>query len=137
NLANAQLAGAVATHTDFRDAVMRGCKLVRVDLRNANLSGANLENADLSGADLRGADLRGAVLVHTVMAQVADAGADFSRTLTDAPAGKALSELGAPLERLVERHKRWVETSGVEGAQLDLSGYDLRGAGALAGAALT
>src|SRR5262249_44205281 len=136
NLSNAQLAGAVATYTDFRDAVMRGCKLVRADLRHADLSGANLQDADLSGADLRGADLRGAVLVHTVMAEIEDEGADFSRPLTDKPAGRPLSELPAPLSALIAEHKLWVESFGAAGRKLDLSGFDLRGAGGLAGAAL-
>jgi uncharacterized protein YjbI with pentapeptide repeats len=136
NLSGARLSGIVAMRTDFRDAVMRSCTLVRANLRHANLNGANLDSADLSGADLRGADLRGAVLVHAVMSFVEDKDADFSGSLTDAPAGRLPAELGDQLDRLVARHRRWVETNGAEGGQLDVSGYDLRGTTEFLGASL-
>ena len=48
----------MAVQADFTDAVMKGCRLTRANLRQARLTGANLENADLSGCNLTGADLR-------------------------------------------------------------------------------
>ena len=136
NLARARLSGIVAVRTDFSNAVLRSCTLVRANLRHANLSGANLDSADLSGADLRGADLRGAVLVHAIMSFVEDKDADFSGSLTDALAGRSPGELGDQLDRLVARHQRWIQTNGAEGGQLDVSGYDLRGATEFRGASL-
>src|SRR5579885_2449747 len=126
NLSQARLSGSMAMFTDFSDAIMRSCKLVRADLRNANLSGANLEGADLSGADLRGADLRNAVLMRAQMAMTETAGADLTGALTDKLAGRSLEELGQPLEQLVRLHETWVQSFGAEGRQLDLSGFDLR-----------
>ena len=55
--------GAIAVQADFTDAVMKGCRLIRANLRQARLTGANLENADLSGCNLTGADLAGAILI--------------------------------------------------------------------------
>src|SRR5260221_12344974 len=136
NLSQARLSGASALHTDFSDALMQNCKLMRADLRHANLSGANLESADLSGADLRGADLRNAVLMNATMSSVEMGGADLQGTLTNAQAGHSLQKLGRPLEELVALHQLWVQSFGAEGKQLDLSGFDLRTAAALSRASL-
>lgn len=48
--------------TDFRGAVLRGAKIRRSILANANLRGADLTNANLRCSDFRGADLREAIL---------------------------------------------------------------------------
>src|SRR3954467_6663851 len=127
NLTNARLSGAMAIHTDFTDAVMRGCKLVRATRRGANFSGRNLKGADLSGADLRGACLRGAVLTGASMNMTETAGADMEDMLTDQPVGRPVSALGLPLDELARNHMTWIGSAGAEGAKLDLSGYDLRG----------
>ena len=37
------------------DAIMKGCRLTRANLRQAKLTGADLENDDLSGCNLTGA----------------------------------------------------------------------------------
>lgn len=125
-----------SAHTDFSDALMRNTRLVRADLRKATLAGADLGGADLSGADLRGADLNGAVLTDAVMENTHFIGANLKGTLNDKPAGLLLSDLDEPLPVLIARHERWVQTKGRDGAQLDLSGFDLRNAPPLAGAEL-
>jgi uncharacterized protein YjbI with pentapeptide repeats len=58
-------------------------------------------------------------------------------TLSDAPVGRLISELGVGLEELLRRHLAFIGSSGAEGAPLDLSGFDLRGSLPLAGACLT
>jgi uncharacterized protein YjbI with pentapeptide repeats len=60
-------------------------------------------------------------------------GANLKGTLSDKPAGLLVSDLDEPLPLLLTKHERWVATQGREGAQLDLSGFDLRNAPALAG----
>jgi uncharacterized protein YjbI with pentapeptide repeats len=46
DLTDAGLAGVIAVKTDFSEAIMRGCKLVRAHVRGANFSGSNLRGAD-------------------------------------------------------------------------------------------
>jgi uncharacterized protein YjbI with pentapeptide repeats len=125
-----------SAHTDFSDAVMRGTRLVRADLRKATLAGADLGGADLSGADLRGANLNDAVLTDAVMENTHFIGANLKGTLNDKPAGLLISDLDEPLPVLLTKHERWVETQGREGLQLDLSGFDLRNAPPFAGTEL-
>jgi uncharacterized protein YjbI with pentapeptide repeats len=64
-------------------------------------------------------------------------GTDMSGVLTDAIAGKPMSELSQPLEDILKAHKRWAETQGREGRPADFSGYDLRGTKGLSHALLT
>jgi uncharacterized protein YjbI with pentapeptide repeats len=125
-----------SAHTDFSDAVMRNTRLVRADLRKATLAGADLGGADLSDADLRGANLDSAVLTDAVMENTHFVGANLKGTLDDKPAGLVVADLEEPLSALIAKHERWVESKGREGAQLDLSGFDLRTAPPLAGAEL-
>ncbi len=63
NLERSRLTGIIAVRADFTDAIMRDCKLVRANLKQATFNGADLAGSDLSGADLSGADLTDAVLV--------------------------------------------------------------------------
>jgi uncharacterized protein YjbI with pentapeptide repeats len=65
------------------------------------------------------------------------AGADMRDTLSDAPGGRLVAELGVGLEELLRRHLAFIGSNGAEGAPLDLSGFDVRGNGSLAGACLT
>src|SRR5262249_8130024 len=137
NLERAKLCGAIAIQADFTDAIMRNCRLTRANLRRAKLTGANLENADLRGCDLAGADLKGAVLVGTKLEFATLEGTDMSGVLTDATAGKPLSELSEPVDVILKAHKRWAETQGREGRPADFSGYDLRAVKAIPHAVLT
>ena len=97
----------IAIQADFTDAIMRNCKLTRANLRRAKLTGANLENADLRGCDLAGADLKGAVLVGTKLEFASLEGCDMSGVLTDAVAGKPLSELSEPIELILRAQGTW------------------------------
>ena len=137
NLTNASLSGAIAIKTDFSDATMRGCKLIRAKLQGANFAGCDLAGADFAQADTRGACFRGAVLAGASFTYTDTAGADMRDTLSDAPGGRLVAELGVSLEELLRRHLAFIGSNGAEGAPLDLSGFDLRGNGSLAGACLT
>jgi uncharacterized protein YjbI with pentapeptide repeats len=138
NLTNARLAGVIAFKTDFTDAIMRGCRLTRAHLRGANFSRCDLEGADFGQADIRDACFRDAILQGTTFDYANSAGANMQDTLSDKPHGRLVSELGVSLEDLLRRHLDFIKCSGTAGDRLDLSGFDLRGAGAtLTGACLT
>lgn len=137
NLTNASLAGAIAIQTDFSEAIMRGCKLVRAHVRGANFTGTNLQGADFAQADTRGACFRGAVIAGANFDYADTAGADMQGVLSDKPSGRVLGELNAGLEELLRQHREFVASCGAAGAALDLSGFDLRGSDAFAGACLT
>jgi uncharacterized protein YjbI with pentapeptide repeats len=137
DLTNASLMGAVAMKTDFSEAVMRGCKLVRAHVRGANFTGSNLQGADFAQADTRDACFRGAVITGATFDYADIAGADLRGALSDKPNGRLIDELHVSLQELLRLHREFIESSGAAGAALDLSGFDLRTAGALAGARLT
>lgn len=137
NLTNASLTGAIAVQTDFSEAIMRGCKLVRAHVRGANFSGTNLQGADFAQADTRGACFRGSVITGANFEYANTAGADMQGALSDKPNGRMLKELDVGLEELLRLHRTFVESCGATGHALDLSGFDLRNAGALTGACLT
>lgn len=137
NLTNASLTGATAVKTDFSDAIMRGCKLVRAHVRGANFTGSNLQGADFAQADTRDACFRGAVIAGATFEYANMAGADLRDTLSDKPNGRLLGELHASLEELLRLHREFIESCGAAGTALDLSGFDLRSEGALTGACLT
>jgi uncharacterized protein YjbI with pentapeptide repeats len=137
NLSQAKLSGAIAQHTDFTDSLMRNCKLVRADLRNAVMDGVNLEGADLSGADLRGASLKNAILTDADMSLVETAGADMTGMMTDKVVGKSISMLDESIELLIHKHTLFVTSAGAEGKPLDVSDFDLRKTHGWVGAKLT
>jgi len=83
------MSGAIAVRADSTDAVMKGCRLVRANLRQARLNGANLENADLSGCNLTGADLSGAILIGAHMDFASTKNTNLEDTLTEQSIGKA------------------------------------------------
>lgn len=137
NLTGAKMAAIVANHTDFSDAILRGCKMQRANLASANFSNANLEDADLSSANLAGADLSGAVLTGAELSTAALDGANMMGILTDAPAGRSITDLGRPFEQLLREHGAFVDSAGAEGRPLDVSGFDLRTVKMLKGMHLT
>lgn len=137
NLTEAKMAGVIGFQTDFTDAVMKNCSLVRADLRNAKLDGANLEGSDLQGADLRGASLKNVIMVNAKTAMAEIAGADMSGRIDEQSVGKSMDALPAMIPVLLQRHARYVQSNGAEGAPLDVSGFDLRKSDALAGHVLT
>ena len=127
NLNGARLSGSVAAGTNFSDATMRNCKIVRANLAGANLSGANLENADLSLCDLSGANMADAILVNVAIDIDALESALRAGAMSNRPTGPIARNLPAPLDILLRKHDLWVNSDGAEGAQLDISGYDMRG----------
>ena len=137
NLTNASLTGAVAVKTDFSEAVMRGCKLIRAHIRGANFSGTNLQGADFAQADTREACFRDAVIAGANFELTDMAGADLRGVLSDKPSGRLLGELDTSLAELLRLHGEFITSCGTSGAALDLSGFDLRGAGQFAGVCLT
>ena len=137
DLTNASLTGAIAMKTDFSDAVMRGCKLVRAHIRGANFTGSNLQGADFAQADTRDACFRGAVIAGATFEYANMAGADLQGALSDKPNGRLVDELHASLDELLRLHRQFIESCGAAGSALDLSGFDLRTAGEFAGACLT
>jgi len=105
DLSEVEMTDAMASHANFRKAILEGGQFVRTDFRNARFFGAkasganfeeaNLADADMSVMDLQGANLTGAVLIGANLegadltgADLTDAdlrGVDLSRaTLTDA-----------------------------------------------------
>jgi uncharacterized protein YjbI with pentapeptide repeats len=135
NLERSRLSGVVAMKADFTDAVMKDCKLVRANLKQATLSGCNLAGADLSGADLSGADLHDAVLVGAKTYSWNVQNANMAGVLTDAPAGKAISDL--PFDAMLRAHALWCETGGRQGSPSSFDGADLRSLGVIRGLNLT
>lgn len=115
-----------AMHADFSDADMSNVQIQGADFRDVNLEGANLSFSDLSGSDLRGANLRNSILENTNLSSVEKTDANFEGVVTEQPAGKEITEMDLPIEELLYRHKKWIETAGAEGQRLDLSGYDMR-----------
>ena len=116
---------------------MRGCKLVRAHVRGANFTGSNLQGADFAQADTRDACFRDAVITGATFEYTNMAGADLRDALSDKPNGRLLGELDVGLDELLRLHRQFIESCGAAGAALDLSGFDLRNAGRLAGACLT
>jgi uncharacterized protein YjbI with pentapeptide repeats len=137
DLTNARLSGVVAIRTDFSDAIMRGCKLIRAHVQGANFSDCDLEGADFSQADTRDACFRGAVTTGANFNFANLAGADLAGVLSDQPGGRLLAELEEGLDDLLRLHLQFVGSNGATGRPLDLSGFDLRHAPSLAGACLT
>lgn len=111
-----------------------GCDLTGADLNDADLTGAELTSAVLMGTDFCGANLDGAVFGNTVMDH-----ATLTRTFIpfalppDAIVRPSYSAMPvAEFLELVDRHERWVDSGGAEGARLDLdlvsvAGADLHG----------
>ena len=126
NLAGAKLSGTLASSADFSDAIMSKTDLTGADLRNARFEGADLTEAEVKGAQLMGANMRSTILTGVQLDDIRGSGVDLTDSITDDNVGKSLDELEEPLAKLIKEHRSWVASVGKEGAQLDLSGYDLR-----------
>ncbi len=125
NLTGARLSGVMGANVNFADAIMN-----QVDMKNADFRGANFVGADMTGARVAGALLAGASLLKTILTGVTLSdirdNINIDTAITDENVGFSISTLTEPLPKLIEDHRLWVETSGKNGRQLDLSGYDLR-----------
>jgi uncharacterized protein YjbI with pentapeptide repeats len=136
NLERSKLTGVVAVAADFSGAVMKDCKLVRANHKQASFRGADLAGADLSGADLTGADLRDAVLVGVKAVMWRTDGADMAGALTDdRAAGASVAKM--PAADMLADHAQWCETGGAQGRPSVFDGVDLRALKSIRGYNLT
>ena len=124
NLERSRLSGVMAVRADFTDAVLKDCKMVRANLKQASFHGADLAGADLSGADLSGADMRDAVLVGARTNQCKFDDANMNGVLRDGPAGKDVGKL--PYDQMLRDHALWCETQGAAGSPSVFDKADLR-----------
>ncbi|KAK0341966.1 hypothetical protein LTR94_024210, partial [Friedmanniomyces endolithicus] len=136
NLQRSRMSGVIAVKADFSGAVMKDCKLIRANLKQADFRGADLAGADLSGADLSGADLRDAILVGCKMIMSRSDGANMDGALTDDRSqGPSVDRM--PAAEMLREHARWCETGGVEGQPSVFDGVDLRPLKSITGLNLT
>jgi len=139
--------GLLGVQLDLSSQNLSYAKLNEADLHGADLTNADLTNADLHDANLRGADLLGAGLGHDgpgkektstsfsdlvhELEQDPDQHAAIQqareREATDA-SHEARGAIQQQLKNVLAAHREWVETGGVAGTQLDLSGLNLRSA---------
>lgn len=131
NMTGARLIGTMANNADFSDAIMAQVKMHGADLRGARLIGTDLSDADFIGVNMAGANMKNAILTGVDSAMLKNMGLDLSSAITDNNIGPSVAELSKPLSHMIEEHQLWVTTSGKQGRQLDLSGYDLREVGSL------
>ena len=131
NLTGARLIGSMAHQADFSDAIMTKAQIQKADLRGARFENTDLSGADLTGVQLGGANLKNTILAGANMTAIEGQDIDMSHAITDDNIGLSVNQLRAPLVKLLEEHRSWVESGGENGRQLDLSFYDLREAESL------
>lgn len=137
NLSGAKLAGSMASKADFSDAILADANMTKADLRGAMMEGADLSNAEIQGADLSGASFKAAILTGVRINDIMAASIDMTDAITDDNAGKSIADIANDLVQMIETHNVWVKSAGQEGAQLDLSDYDMRELGILENQKLT
>ncbi len=135
NLERSKLSGIQAMKADFSDAVMKGCKLVRANLKQAIMDNVDLGGADLSGADLSGASLKDAVLIGAKTDMWRTSQADLTGILTDKVVGTDVTLL--PYGMMLHEHAKWVDTLGKEGKPSTFDKADLRALKSIKGLNLT
>ncbi|MGZ3305321.1 MAG: pentapeptide repeat-containing protein [Asticcacaulis sp.] len=124
NLERSKLSGIQAMKADFTDAVMKSCKLVRANLKQAIMDNVDLAGADLSGADLSGASLKDAVLIDAKTDSWRTEHTDMSGVLTNKVVGTDIKAL--PYGEMLHEHARWVDSLGREGKPSIFDKADLR-----------
>ncbi|HVZ30337.1 MAG TPA: pentapeptide repeat-containing protein [Asticcacaulis sp.] len=135
NLERSKLSGIQAMKADFSDAVMKNCKLVRANLKQAIMDNVDLGGADLSGADLSGASLKDAVLIGAKTDMWRTSQADLTGILTDKVVGTDVTLL--PYGMMLHEHAKWVDTLGKEGKPSTFDKADLRALKSIRGLNLT
>jgi uncharacterized protein YjbI with pentapeptide repeats len=135
NLERSKLSGIQAMKADFTDAVMKSCKLVRANLKQAIMDNVDLAGADLSGADLSGASLKDAVLIDAKTDMWRTAQADLSGVLTNKPVGTDVTAL--PYGEMLHDHAKWVDSLGKAGKPSIFDNADLRALGSIRNLNLT
>jgi uncharacterized protein YjbI with pentapeptide repeats len=108
------------------EATFTRTKMVKCQLRGANMAGAIITDTDLSLSHMQGVNLRGAVICRTNMEGVETADIDMRDTLRDEVQGLGLQDALMPLDMLIKFHRRWVDSQGADGKRLDFTRYDLR-----------
>ena len=136
NLQRSRLSGVSAQAADFTDAIMKDCKLVRANLKQACFRGADLAGADMSGADLSGADLRDAVMVGVITSSWRADGANQEGALTDSRSSGAPID-NMPAAEMLRDHAVWCESGGARGEPSVFDGVDLRALRSITGLNLT
>lgn len=131
NLTGARMVESLAFNADFSDAIMTNTNFKGADLRGVRFMGADLTGSNLEGVRMEGANLTNTILTGSSLAFLKRLNVDISRAITDENVGPSVSDLTTPLAKLIAEHQKWVETSGREGRQLNLTGYDLREIGTL------
>jgi uncharacterized protein YjbI with pentapeptide repeats len=134
-LRNAQMNGALAASTDFRDADLTGASMNGARMCNAVLDGAVLKDAQLFQADLSGASFRHAVIVG---ANLTDAEIDLNAlddTLGPPPPLVYIDD--EPLLDVLKSHERWCASEGAKGELAKADGVDFRALGHLRDRKLT
>jgi len=135
NLERSKLSGIQAMKADFTDAVMKQCKLVRANLKQAIMDNVDLAGADLSGADLSGASLKDAVLIRAKTDQWRVSQCDLTGVLPDKPVGTDVKQM--PFGEMLHEHAKWVDTMGKAGKPSTFDNADLRALGSIRGLNLT
>ncbi len=125
-MAGTNLSGARATAADFSDADLQGVNIKDAELNRVNLRGANLADSDMSGSTLEHANVQGAILTGSLMKSVELAGTNMKEALTEENAGSDFEKIAHTLENRLKEHTKWIDSTGMQGEQLDLSGYDMR-----------
>ena len=125
------MVGSMATNADFSDAIMTNMNFHGADLRGARLMGADLTGSDLEGVRFEGANFNSTILTGSNFDLLKNHDIDVSQAITDKNVGPSVTDLVVPLMKQITEHQLWVETSGKDGKQLNLTGYDLRELGTL------
>jgi len=116
--------GSAASSADFSDASLVGTNMTRADLRNSSFVGADLSGATIIDTKLTGAQLDNALLTD---AHIESAhGIDLSGAITDNAERPKVVEMGKTIQDMLQLHRRWLETAGKEGEQLNMTGVDIR-----------
>jgi len=121
------LSNVMAQHTNFSDANLTGVTMHNADLQGADLSGANLTGTDFSGSSMARTKLEKAIVDDTNLNGVSGDISTLEDLMEEQKNRKKLDKKSQTknLDILVRNHSLWVESAGKNGAQLNLTGYDL------------
>lgn len=135
NLERSKLSGIQAMKADFTDAIMKSCKLVRANLKQAVMDNCDLSGADMSGADVSGASLKDAVMIGTKHEGWNASQTNLSGVLTEKSHGTDITSL--PYDAMIRDHALWVDTVGKSGSPSTFDKADLRALKSIKGLNLT
>lgn len=125
-LTDTNMASVKAVAADFSDADLSGVILNQANLSDVNFDGANLSKVDFTGADLSRANLSNAIMSGAILRNAEMQETILDNVVRDEAMGKRLERGVRTLAEMLDLHRRWINTAGRQGQQMDLSGYDLR-----------